>query len=338
MSSARIKLYVTVVALAASGALAALAAGDLVRQPVTLALLVALAAAAGLYPVRIPSLRLHMTATHPIVLCALAAVGPLPAVLVALAGVVASAAAARHSRFLRFAFNLFAVPLAVMASAQTFGALGGVVGDPLPGPLGPLAVATLVYFLVNTGLVAGAVALEKRRSFATTWTEGFGWSGASYFTGLSVAACMLVLLNLAGPWGLLLTIPPCWLLVAFHRMYRRTLNEKQHRIEDVERSIANWRVVWSIYAMRSRTSNDSRACCRSACTARTSETIRTAGTGSMPISPNTRTYSSPTPCAIHAATTTTRRSTARAATRDPRVRGTLGNSGELRSSRWSPRS
>ena len=42
--------------------------------------------------------------------------------------------------------------------------------------------------LINTGLVAGAVALSTRKNVASVWQRNFLWSAPSYLVGAALAA------------------------------------------------------------------------------------------------------------------------------------------------------
>ena len=57
--------------------------------------------------------------------------------------------------------------------------------------LGPLAVLALVYFLLNSSLIALAVGFEKRVSAFVVWRQNFLWLSLNYFSGASVAALLL---------------------------------------------------------------------------------------------------------------------------------------------------
>jgi hypothetical protein len=235
--SRAIRAYVLAVTLAAAGALLVLPSSAPAQgaEAGVLGLLVVLSALAGARPVRIPFQRVHLTTTHPVLLCALAALGAYPAVLVALAGVVSSRLAhARSTAPIRLVFNLAAVTVSTAAAAWSFTALGAVPGAPARELLWPLTCATTVYFLVNTGLVTPAIALEKGLGLGQVWKSTFASIGVSYATGLSVTVCMLLLLDGVGPWGLALAVPPVWLLVAFYRNHLARLEERERRIREVE--------------------------------------------------------------------------------------------------------
>jgi hypothetical protein len=221
--------------VAAATALATLPFTGLRESVSTALFIIALAALTASRPVLLPSLKVEMTSTHPLLLIALAVLGPMTAAAVGLVGVIAAAIGKRRYPVpMRLAFNLGAVVLAASAASWTFLALGGRPGDDVAALLWPLVGATIVFYIANTGLVSTAVALEKEQPLFSTWQVSFGWAAASYFAGLTVAAILLLIVQSIGPWGLILVIPPCWLILAFYREHKKRLDEKQHRVDEVE--------------------------------------------------------------------------------------------------------
>ena len=100
----------------------------------------------------------------------------------------------------RVAFNVTSVPLAMFLAAHLFFALtalrpiasdAGRVG-PLLLPLGAFASA---YFLLNTGLVAGAIAIGRRTSFVGVWREHFLPLWVTHFGGTAIAGLFLVMMS-----------------------------------------------------------------------------------------------------------------------------------------------
>jgi len=236
MNSRRLIALVAVVALAGIVAVLTLPAREGEPDPSTLFLLIAVSALAGLRPVRLGPMRVELTATHPVVLCALAVAGPAAAVLTALTGVAGTLLVGHRTRLShRMPFNLGAVTLAVAAAAWTFEWLGSQQAESLEAILWPLFGATTVYFLVNTGLVSVAVAVEQGRSVLVVWRESFLWTVASYLSGFTLAALLLVVVGALGPWSLVLALPPCWVLIGFYRAHKERLSEQQRRIADVEK-------------------------------------------------------------------------------------------------------
>jgi signal transduction histidine kinase len=206
----------------------------------TFALVAALAALAGSRPVRFARFKTELTATHPFVLLAVAALGPLEAMIVGLIGLTGVVIRpGRRPNPLRTAFNLGAVVIASAAAAWAFLATGGTIGGSFLPSFGPLAAATAVYFLFNTGLVTLAISLQQKTPFVVVWRESFQWTTVSYFTGLTLAAAMLGALQTWGPWVLALAIPPCWLLLAFYKAHREAIQEHERRVAEVEAANAD---------------------------------------------------------------------------------------------------
>jgi signal transduction histidine kinase/ActR/RegA family two-component response regulator len=238
MLSRPVQLYVALVCAAAAAAVIASASllghGPQGSAGATL-VVIALAGLAGSRPVRIESLRTELVASHPLVLCALAHGGPLAGMLSAIAGL--SGTALRQGRkplSLRLAFNLASVVLTTLTASWAFRALGGELGGPLLASFPPLVGATVAYFVVNTGLVTLVISLERDQPPLEVWRSNIQWTAISFFAGLTLAACLLLVLERVGPWGLALGIPPIWLLASFYRTHKDRLEEKHRRLQDVE--------------------------------------------------------------------------------------------------------
>jgi signal transduction histidine kinase len=229
-----LKRYVAGVDACALVALALATGGGWQGNLGTFSLVAALAALAGLRPVRFARFKTELSATHPFVLLAVAVLGPLAAVLVALVGLIGILVRpGRRLDPMRTAFNLGAVTLASAAASWAFSATGGTVGGSLWVSFGPLAAATAAYFLVNTGLVTVAIAFQQRTPVLEVWRETFQWTAVSYFTGLTLAAVMIVAIQAWGLWVLALAIPPCWLLLAFYKAHREAIQEHERRVDEV---------------------------------------------------------------------------------------------------------
>jgi diguanylate cyclase (GGDEF)-like protein/putative nucleotidyltransferase with HDIG domain len=103
--------------------------------------------------------------------------------------------AARAPR--RLLFNAAATALAIWISGTVFYSFPGVTphfhSSTSPGPVFflPLAVFTVLYFLLNTWLIAFAVALHNNRSPLSVWWPHFTWLSVNYFSGASVAALIV---------------------------------------------------------------------------------------------------------------------------------------------------
>src|SRR5215471_1000178 len=100
--------------------------------------------------------------------------------------------------YYRIAFNVFALPASLWVGAKVFYALSGVQPIALTtdsvqvaGLLGPLIAFTVIYFLLNSWLIAFAIFFETGASAFTIWQKNFAWLSLNYFGGASVAALLV---------------------------------------------------------------------------------------------------------------------------------------------------
>ncbi len=243
--SSLIRYYIAAVCTAATAVAYHFAAEGQWAAIGTLACLLVAGGAAGAWPVRLPNVRVQFTVTHPIILCSLAMLGPGPAMLVAVAGVVgATLKGRRKATVVRYVFNMGAQTLAAGLAGWMFLLAGGLAGEHLRDLLAPLLAATVILFLGDNGLVAMVVAIDQSKSFRSVWNESFRWSAVSYFTGLSFACAIILLYESLGVMGFALGIAPVWLLVSFFRIQKRWQTEHQRRMEQVEQlnRVLEWKV------------------------------------------------------------------------------------------------
>ena len=92
-----------------------------------------------------------------------------------------------------------------------------------------LVPAACVYFVANTGLVSGVIALVEQKRFTTVWRECHGWSFPYYLLGAGLAALITVSGRTAG-WNVsLLIVPAMYLVYSYYRFYvERATAERLH--------------------------------------------------------------------------------------------------------------
>ena len=99
----------------------------------------------------------------------------------ALAGGLADAVF-RRRRWYQVLFNMGMTSISVAAASQVFTALGGVRGgaDEILSPLNalPLLLSAATFFLANTWLVTGVVAISQGGSFPEVWRTQFAFNYA----------------------------------------------------------------------------------------------------------------------------------------------------------------
>jgi hypothetical protein len=97
----------------------------------------------------------------------------------------------------RAAFSAAAVIIAVQSAGWGWRALGGSFSElSLATTVFPLVVCAVTYYIVNTSLVVGAIAVTSSTSPAKAWNLEFWWSAPAYLLAAMVAALVaLAILN-----------------------------------------------------------------------------------------------------------------------------------------------
>ncbi len=193
------RLYVGIVILAGLVAVAH-SIYTLHLHPVTYhwALLAGLTLLSGSFTVRIPTIPARLSVSETFVFAAVLLFGPAAAtMIVVLDSLVISLWLKQRSQSpARVLFNMAAPSVAIWIASHAFYFLAQI--EPLalsPRPILPLLVPLLtlavLYFLLNSILVAWAVAFERRVSALTVWRNNFLWLSLNYFSGASVAVLLL---------------------------------------------------------------------------------------------------------------------------------------------------
>lgn len=128
----------------------------------------------------------------------------------------------------RTLFSVAALVVTVAGAGHAFTLLSGSGPDPVTAVARPLVGAATVYFLLNTGLIAVAIALVSRQAVVTIWQTNFLWSAPSYFVGAGAAALTTWGVRHVGFWMAPLTFAPIYLTYRTYRIYLGRLEAQQH--------------------------------------------------------------------------------------------------------------
>jgi signal transduction histidine kinase/CheY-like chemotaxis protein len=169
-------------------------------------------------------------------LTALLLLGPRPATLIAAAGVWTQCTFNVKRRYpaYRTAFSVAAEVITMAATGAAYRALGGSIAPLEIAPLlRPLVGAIAVYFFVNTGLVAAAIALSSEgRSPWAVWREEFAWSATSFMVAGSAGALAAVVIGRGEQWKAILLVAPVYLTYYTYRLFAARLElERRHNAE-----------------------------------------------------------------------------------------------------------
>src|SRR4051812_15892216 len=195
----------------------------------------------GSFTVKVPTIPARLSVSETFVFAAVLLFGPSAATMVvALDSLVISLWIFRSSRRVeRVLFNFAAPAIAVWLASQAFYALAGVEPlalnpRPILGLVFPLLVLAIVYFLLNSWLIAIAVALEQRVSALTVWRRNLLWLSLNYLSGASVAALLLPYLQEPG-YAFIRVIGVLLPLLSISYL---TLKTALGRVEDASRHLA----------------------------------------------------------------------------------------------------
>lgn len=194
--------------------------------------LAALTILTGSFTVKIPGLVARLSVSEPFVFAATLWFGPsVGAVTAALDALIMSVWLTPGLKTIhRLTFNVSVLVISIWLASQLFFGISGIdVRAPdytsLTQFIGPLYLFTLCCFLLNSGMVAAALAIERGQSGVKIWREQFLWLSLNYFGGASVAALLVVYAKSIDLAVIGLIIP---LLAISYLTFRTTLG----RLED----------------------------------------------------------------------------------------------------------
>lgn len=195
----------------------------------------------GTATVRLPNVPAHISVSETFLFSAVLIFGPAAGVATVVldAAIINLKMARRQLTFERVLFNLAAPSLALSVGAGLLPSLGikpvvdldeGEILS-LPVLIGPLVLFTLVYFFMNSGLVALAIGLAKRTSPYRIWREHFAWLSLNYFGGASISSLLVVNYSKDAAWTFVAVIVP--LLLVLYMTFRSSMA----RVADANRHL-----------------------------------------------------------------------------------------------------
>ncbi len=175
-----------------------------------------------------------MSVSYAVDFASLLLIGPHQTMLVAAGSAFSQCHLNRKERnpLYRTLFSMSSLIVTVEGAGAAFHLLGEVsAGDPLTAVARPLLAAATAYFLLNTGLVATAIALSSKQSVARTWHTNFLWSAPSYFVGALVAAFGAYFVRSAGYGLAVLTFAPLYLVYKTYQVYMGRIEDEQRHVQ-----------------------------------------------------------------------------------------------------------
>jgi diguanylate cyclase (GGDEF)-like protein/PAS domain S-box-containing protein len=135
----------------------------------------------------------------------------------------------------RVAFNVAALVLTVQVAGLAVHAFGPTRSMSLVELAQPMVAGALAYYLVNTVLVAAAIALTSRERVWKVWESNFLWTAPSYFVGAGAAVAAVAIWNADKGWLLPLVIAPVYLTFRSYSIYVDRIASDQRHNQEVMR-------------------------------------------------------------------------------------------------------
>jgi signal transduction histidine kinase/ActR/RegA family two-component response regulator len=232
------QIYVS--ATIAAGAIAtALMFPKTLPDPVLFAMLTLFACVTSVWKVSLPIAIANgstLSVSYAAHLMALLLLGAPQAVLIAMAGAWTQCRYRQKQPYpaYRTIFSIAAAAITMAATGAVFIALGGSTLPQATFPAAkPLVGAISVYFIVNTGLIAGAIALSSRRTFMETWGCDFLWSGASFIVAGTAGAGAAIVVQRGDHWMAILLIAPIYLTYRSYALFAARLEDQKRHTEQI---------------------------------------------------------------------------------------------------------
>jgi signal transduction histidine kinase/ActR/RegA family two-component response regulator len=171
-------------------------------------------------------------------LATLLLLGPSHSVLIAAAAAITQCTYKVRQRYplYRTAWSVAAEALTMGATGLAFLWLGGTVGNlEIQALARPLVGAIVTYFLVNTGLVAAAIALSTGRAFGEVWRHDFLWSGITYMVAGTAGAVAAVVVQRGDHWIAILLLAPVYLTYRTYLLFLARFEDQQRHMTDMRR-------------------------------------------------------------------------------------------------------
>jgi putative nucleotidyltransferase with HDIG domain len=200
-------------------------------------ILAALTLFTGSFTVKVPAISARISVSETFIFASVLLFGPAAGTITVVldALVISFWLDPRNQRASKILFNVAAPAIAIRTASEIFFSLSGAT----PGEIGREDIARLItpvfsfavlYFVINTGLVARALAFEKQQPPVRLWFQNFPGVSVNYFVGSSVAMLIVAYTDEIDLTVLSIIVP--LLLVSYY-----TFRSSMGRLDDANRHV-----------------------------------------------------------------------------------------------------
>ncbi len=177
--------------------------------------------------IRLPGIFGTLSMSYIVVIAALLNINLAAGMIVALISTLGQCVihAVTRPRWFQVLFSIAGVPIPVLAAWFALH-LPAVSQYDSTGCFGMLA-ASVVYFAVNTFIVAGIIGLTDGKSIFEVWRSCYLWTSLHYLVGGCIAEVIHLMDRRLGTPALVVAMPPLYLLYRSYSVYLRRMEEQQ---------------------------------------------------------------------------------------------------------------
>ena len=203
-------------------------------DPLMLAILIALAAAAQRMPVflfRSSAISISFAA----VIASYVLYGTEVAVMVSLFQAGVNAFTPRRKPLLKALFNAGSLATSAFVGGSVYRLVGGQVP---PGEIAltllAVAVSAAAYFLVNTSTTALVIAISERQSFVQVWRTNYSWMPVNFLATAAQGAALALASQALGVFGVIVFTLPLGVAWYSFKLYMAKSSEVRARNEELQ--------------------------------------------------------------------------------------------------------
>lgn len=190
----------------------------------------------GTATIKLPGVPAHISISESFLFTAVLLFGPAAGIATVVFDAIIASVRTQKRSVVRTLFNIAAPALSLWIASHLF-YIPPLVRQETPAQIGavigPLLFLTVVYFCLNSGLIAIAIGFQKRISPFGIWRDHLMWLSLNYFGGASVAALLVVYTREINWTYLTVTLPLLLILYMTFRTSMARVADANRHVEEV---------------------------------------------------------------------------------------------------------
>jgi putative nucleotidyltransferase with HDIG domain len=190
----------------------------------------------GTATIKLPGVPAHISISESFLFTAVLLFGPAAGIATVVCDAIIASVRTQKRSVVRTLFNIAAPALSLWVASHLF-YIPPLVRQDAPAQIGaiigPLLLLTVVYFCLNSGMIAVAIGFQKMISPFGVWRDHLMWLSLNYFGGASVAALLVVYTREVNWTYLTVTLPLLLILYMTFRTSMARVADANRHVEEV---------------------------------------------------------------------------------------------------------